>query len=253
MSNIIFRNNGPLFVGAAAAAGSNCCCPPQRCCCVPGDEETGPHWEFGKTEAECALAGGTWSDCPPGGCACPPCVPSVTAAGFDLLDPNCVPGVNWRKVLFFGDRNAALHPFGFPFIPGYGLVNKVRITGIAYFNWYCEPNPFFNNLANVLELYVSIDSQYIRDDGLTAGDCPPDLIGFDFSKQWYYRWQGDPPNPPCFGGSSPPLVFTQVDLFGTQGQYDGLQQENADAWQIFEDGPTVSVSCGATEYACEQP
>lgn len=237
MADIIFQDGKALFVGGAAAASSNCCC---GCCCTPGDEETGPHWDFGKTKAECALAGGTWTDCPPGGCACPPCVPTVMLGGFD---PVC-PGVGGFRVLLVGNRNAALFPFGFP-VGGFGPIDKVRVSAVGYFTFDCT--------TNTLELTVSVEATYRHHEGLSVGDCYVTLVGSDISKQWFFRWQGNPQNAPCFGGSAPPLVFSDVQLFAAPGAYDRLQQENADAWQIFEDGPTVSVSCGATEYACEQP
>lgn len=250
-----------LRVDGRAAVSDACCCtppPPPQCCCVPATEEVGAHWEFGKTQEECAELGGTWATCPPGGCDCPACTITASVLGHDMFDPDCVPGVNWSKVLFYGDRNPAANPFGYPFIPGYGLINKIAVIATAN-RWYdC-------NAPATASLGIYKTALTLRDEGLVAGECPPNdppLFGggmgtMAWGRYYGYFWQGNPDPGPCFGESTPPLVEFPIGqppgVYEEYGDFARLQLESQGAWDAFDAEPAISISCGPNDYACETP
>lgn len=223
--------------------GTQCC----GCCCVEDAENPGQSlFDFSKkNRCECADAGGAWVPCP-GPCGCPPCVPFATIGGIDIT--TCFGNINAPgsyTVILVGERDAAANPFGFP-VTQFGTVNKVRVVATFAYNWHCEPNEFVLQ-GNTLEIYISLWWSYVWDEGLTVGNCYDLFTDSTFGnglRQWFFRYQGNPPGASrCWGDSSPPLVLTEITGNGPPVEGDVVD--------LFDEGPIVTVSCNGAPVSCE--
>lgn len=223
--------------------GTQCC----GCCCVEDVANPGTYkFDFSKrNKCECDDAGGAFVPCPDP-CGCAPCVPSATINGIDIT--TCFGNVNapgpWT-VLLVANRSAAANPFGFP-NSQFGVVDKVRVIASFTYSWYCEPNEFVQQ-GNTLDVYITMWWGYVWDEGLAVGNCYSLFTDSTFGngfRQWFYRYQGNPSGASrCWGNLSPPLLVTEVT--GNALPVEGSVVD------LFEAGPTVTVSCNETPVSCE--